>query len=603
MTASVFGRLASVRQTRQDRKKRGRRKFVPGEGNRLIERMEERVLLSGVETVTSATGGVTTVGSLPWAVENATTGTTIDFASTVTYCEVSVDMSIPAQNVTINGQGSGPNGQNEVIQSDHQGALFTVGSVAQDAWFQGLTIEYASNKVGSAAIVYTGTTYGTIEAVSFLDDIGGSVAILGADDDLNMSQVSFSGDLNCADGDVYDGDTDGGNLNITGFTETRDSGTSQAGASFFGANLTQNANVVVQEGSVTGNNIGFAFQVNLAPTAFACNVTVNLIDFQSCDGAFSDTSAAAAGNASRVTFAGDDVTGSSNAAVGGAVSIAASGATTIGGDNIYNNAVSSGIVVNGGAASQVTAYIWQDSLAHNNNKSTGTGGAISATTNYDTQVQVVDCTVDYNQAAKGGGICWTPLTGGQTNNLLLVSDTIAYDTATSTGGGVDVNGNSGVLYSDNTIYAYNSAPTGPDVSGMVMSSYDLWDNTAGASINGTNDSFGEANFAPSQILRGAPGDPYGTLPLGTSFPVYSNSPAAVGGDPALANYGFPFSLDMNQVSRQGTAVIGAVVTLITQGAPHSGKPGGAPALDAVFDGTIADLFPVGASTHKSTIVD
>jgi hypothetical protein len=431
----------------------------------------------------------------------------------------------------------------------------------------------------------------------FDDNIGGSVIIAGADDDLTMLQNTFTQDTQCSNGDVFDDDSAGGNLNMTGIQVTGDTGTSPTGASFFGADLTDVAEVVIQEGTITGCSNGYAVRVNMASTDFASTLGANLIDFSADDGALLETSSPGAINASRVVFAGDSVSGSTNSL--GAVYVAATGTTIVGEDYIYGSPYT-GVVVNANGVPQVTATIVQDAI-ENNGASNLYGGGILVDTNSDTQVQVIDSTIANNQALYGGGIDWSPLSGGQSGNLYLVSDTIAYNAAYTTGGGVDTNG--GVVYSDNTIYANNtmhSKAGAPDVAGSVMSHYDLYDSTAGATITG-NHIVGSADFAPAAVLNGAPGDPY--FAVGYSLPLYSYSPAIAGGDSSLDSAGAPFDVDMNNVPRQG-AVIGAVVTFISAKKPVAPASGSAAdsAVDAVLLGTLGDLFPVG-SNHKSTMVD
>ncbi len=137
-------------------------------------------------------------------------------------------------------------------------------------------------------------------------------------------------------------------------------------------------------------------------------------------------------------------------------------------------------------------------------------------------------TVSGNTAGRnGGGI---RATGGIVN---ITSSTIVNNTAAMDGGGVNraFTGGTNPLNFRNTIVANNTAATGPDISGSVVSQgYNLIRNTTGATITGdtaTNITGVDPNLGPLQdnggltfthaLLTGSPAIDKGESSGTTSF--------------------------------------------------------------------------------------
>jgi predicted outer membrane repeat protein len=182
-----------------------------------------------------------------------------------------------------------------------------------------------------------------------------------------------------------------------------------------------------------------------------------------------------------------------------------------------------------------------------NNTATDIGGAAFTGSNDGTMITATDSTFTGNTAGPGGGAL---ATGGGSGQLILNNDTIANNTLSSPtgdGGGVQINYVGSIFR--NTIIAGNTAHTGPDCSGlMITEDYNLVGDGTGCTINKA----GDVTVAHDLVGTGAsPINAHlGALAANGSaaaktLALLSNSPAGDAGNPAgcTDNTGAPITTD------------------------------------------------------------
>ncbi len=172
-------------------------------------------------------------------------------------------------------------------------------------------------------------------------------------------------------------------------------------------------------------------------------------------------------------------------------------------------------------------------------------------------VRLTNSTLSSNGAARGGAI------RSEGGNVSLTSVTIALNTATTQGGGLDVVAGSASISS--SIIGTNTAPAGPDINGAVTSGgFNVIGNTSGATIGSTNAS-DRLNVNPQLSALANNGGRTQTHSL------RSNSPALGNGNPSGVN------VDQRGTARpQGGAV--------DSGAFESNLPTSSPAAsDRIYD--------------------
>jgi len=133
------------------------------------------------------------------------------------------------------------------------------------------------------------------------------------------------------------------------------------------------------------------------------------------------------------------------------------------------------------------------------NSATGLGGGIFLEA---TPLTIANTTISGNTAAGGGGIRRDTSSGSTVN---INSSTIASNTSSTTGGGIDA---AAAMTVFNTLIGNNTATgSGPDVNGPLASNgYNLIENTSGATITGMT-----ASNITGQDPNTAPLDNYGGL--------------------------------------------------------------------------------------------
>lgn len=169
------------------------------------------------------------------------------------------------------------------------------------------------------------------------------------------------------------------------------------------------------------------------------------------------------------------------------------------------------------------------STVSGNKAPNGSGGGL-----YDagqTQPNVVTSTFAHNSAANGGGIA-----SFGTANFTITSTTIANNTAAGAGGGIiNNNGNPDVgnpqLHFGSTIVANNTAPTGPDIAGLIESqNYNLIGTTIGANISGTTNHNKTVNPLLDTAGLQNNGGPTQTIALQANSPAIDAGSCTAGND-------------------------------------------------------------------------
>jgi hypothetical protein len=143
---------------------------------------------------------------------------------------------------------------------------------------------------------------------------------------------------------------------------------------------------------------------------------------------------------------------------------------------------SGGAIANGGTMT-VTNSTMSGNTAGNSTK-TGWGGAIY---NQDATIVVANCTLTGNSAAHGGAVNNHPSL--KDTILQLSNSTVSANLANDTGGGIAQDG--GTLNVFDTIVAQNTAPSSPDINGVMASK--------GHNLIG--DSSGGSGYDPSDLLN------------------------------------------------------------------------------------------------------
>jgi hypothetical protein len=213
--------------------------------------------------------------------------------------------------------------------------------------------------------------------------------------------------------------------------------------------------------------------------------------------------------------------------------------------NITSSTFSKNMASGGGAIYNVgtlniTSSTFSGNVASN-------GGAIN--NNGNGKVTIATCTFSLNSAVTGAGISHT-----SNGTLSLASSTLSANFASSQGGGIFLQTDSGKTVIYNTIIAGNSAPYSPDVSGALSSQgYNLIGDGTGSMglVNGVNHDHVGNSASPIVPMLGTLGDNAdGQAPF--TMALLPGSPALNMGDPT--QLGQP---DERGVVRAGGVNIGA----------------------------------------------
>ncbi|MEQ1644609.1 MAG: choice-of-anchor Q domain-containing protein, partial [Pyrinomonadaceae bacterium] len=203
-------------------------------------------------------------------------------------------------------------------------------------------------------------------------------------------------------------------------------------------------------------------------------------------------------NLGTLTLANTTVSGNTASGGGG---ISNSGSLTLNNSTVANNVANP---FGGGIYSTGALTVTNSTISGNSATSTGIGGGINNSSG--TPGIITNSTISGNSAVLFGGGLYGAFTvtnstihGNSTSNagagfsvstgqtLTINNSTIAGNTASGQGGGVQNSG--GTVNSSSSIFAGNTATTGPDFSGTLTSQgYNLIGNDAGTTISGgTND--------------------------------------------------------------------------------------------------------------------
>ena len=205
---------------------------------------------------------------------------------------------------------------------------------------------------------------------------------------------------------------------------------------------------------------------------------------------------------------------------------------------IRNSTVSGNQAANGGGIRTRGIFSISNTTVSNNTATTNGGGihnTFNVTSTADTfsgntarrgggiyntfSVTLTNSTMSGNQATgntatDGGGAIFNDFDGVSTSTVTLLNSTIAGNSAVSRGGGVfnPVT----MLVSQNTIFAQNTAPTGPDINGNLSSNgFNLIGNTSGSGgfdpsdLQNINPNLGALtdNGGPTETRALLPGSP------------------------------------------------------------------------------------------------
>ncbi len=344
--------------------------------------------------------------------------------------------------MTVNNAGTAPGNGGGLHISGAGTVVMTGGTVQANTAVEGGGLW----KSGPGTLTATGTFINDNTATgAAADQGGGGVYNDGAGGVLTLADLTIAN--NDARGAAGSG---GGLLNNVGAT-TRITG------------VTFNANTSVRAGGAIEDNGGALVEILRSTLAY-----------NSTGGAPGNGGAIHITNAGRVTVDSSAVIQNTAANQGGGVWNSGLGQMTVRASTLRDNMAGTG-----GGVYQVAGPKGLTSVENSlvvANKATAAGGGLAAD---GATVVVENTTVSGNTADNGGGIA----SGG--GRFLISNATVAGNGATTAGGGIfriTAMGDS-LISPDNTIVADNTAPTGADLIGVVMSrGYNLFETTAGATI-------------------------------------------------------------------------------------------------------------------------
>jgi hypothetical protein len=521
-----------------------------------LERLEERCLLTTVTNLNDAGPG-----SLRQAIADTPIAGTVDFMQ-----GLSGTITLTSGTLTINKilTITGPGASIITVSGNKAQQVFSIPSPFTVA-ISGLTIAkggisyspggagisnggaltltgciLSDNSIG-AGIYNTGNL--TVISCTFSGNSGGGIFNGGA---LTVTSCAFSGN---SGGSIYNSSV----LTVTSCTFSGNTGDGISNSS--GRNVTI-ANCTFSQNNGDGIDHGGNGTLTITDSSFNSN---------SGDGIF---------NSGTMTVTNSTLSGNSN---GG---ISSSGTLTITNSTISGNSAgndSGGGISNGGGTLKVT------SCTFSANSSSGNGGGI-----FDSggDVTIATSTFNLNAAVTGAGIFDT-----SSGTLSIISSTLNGNYASSQGGGI-IHSGSGKVTTRNSILAGNSAPSSPDVMGVLNSQgYDLIGDGAGGS-----------GFLGTDLIgtMASPIDPQLGMLQDNGGPTFTM--ALLPGSPAL-NAGDPVQLgqpDQRGVVRSGSVNIGAYqasASSFAVGAPAQANAG------VPFDLTVmaVDVFDQEAIGYTGTV--
>jgi len=373
-----------------------------------LELLEDRTVPSMV-TVTSASDDPTDTGSLRYALNNATSGETIDFAASVRTIDLSSTLNIGVDVAITNDQGIGP----VTIDGGGQFTVFTVPDNVTAA-LSGLTIA-DGNTTGSN---------------------GGAGGILN-NGTLTVSNSTFSNNS------VNDSESSGGGiLNNSTLTVNNCTFSSNSVSSGGGAGILNNSTLTISNSTFSNNLGGDGSGIYNGGALTVNNSTFSNNHGGNGGGIFNyDTGTLTVGNS---TF-------SSNSAINSGGGILNSGLLLVSNSTFSSNSAISRGGQGGGIYNGGQLLVSNSTFSSNSASSNGGGICSNGYT-----LTVSNSTFASNSASSGGGIC---IVGGQ---LLVSNSTFSSNSAISGGGegGGIFNGIGDLLLGSNSTFASNSAQSG-----------------------------------------------------------------------------------------------------------------------------------------------
>jgi hypothetical protein len=400
------------------------------------------------------------------------------------------------------------------------------------------------NVSATATVSITGTTItGNTATSTTAGTSGGAVAFAGAGVmTINNSTVSNNlSTTSFATGNAFSGGVHitGGTTTITGTTITGNTArvTAGTGAALVGGVYNQQATVNITDSNITNNSAvntvtpatSFHAAVRtLAGTIAATTTITNCIisgNTAGGDGGGVVNIPSSTLNSTTNIINSNIFSNTSTAGAGGGVlnSNGSATATAVGAVNITNSTIRNNTAVFGaGIMNQISATagvgmatITLTRSTVNGNTATGNGGgayniSFSGTTGTAT-INSTNSTISGNRGASGGGV--TNENGaaafGATSNFNYT--TVASNTATVSGGGLNQSGAGSLINLKNSIVADNAATTsGPDIFGTITSQdYNHVENVSGGTFFASRERSGKSE----PIFFVMPNDVTGTDPM------------------------------------------------------------------------------------------
>ncbi len=551
-----------------------------------LQLLEDRTLLSTF-TVTDNSDNPTDPGSLRYAILHEPSGTTINFASTltspITLTNGVLDITT---NLDIEGPGAGKltiSGNKNVLRNLIGGVFEVAGGVS--ATIGGLTIANGQAVGGGGGIYNSGTLTVDDSTLSsnWCDTFGGGIFNKGK---LTVTDCTLSRNLAVGfGGGIYNE----GTLTVTDSTLSGNTATYSYGggiANFGPGKLTVTYSTL--SSNKAGDGGGGVYDLNGSATLTRCTLSGNTA--VRGGGVYN---VAGTVMLTRCTLSGNTAGGGSGGNYGGGIDNDL-GTLTVTDCTLSSNKAGD---YGGGIYTENTGMLTVTDCTLSSNSADLDGGGIFASGT----LTVTDCTLSSNTAGAGGGVY-------NVVSARLTNCTVSGNSASDTGGGIDafsgslrltnctVSGNSasetgggikGAVTLANTIVAGNmltgSHGSGPDVNGKVISlGYNLIGNTSGSSGWLSTDL---QNQNPLLSVLGNYGGPTQTMALLPDSPAIGTGSAAITGvtlpttdqrgDPrttfgaldigAFQSHGFKIKVysGNNQSATSNTAFAAPLVVLVT----------------------------------------
>jgi hypothetical protein len=166
-----------------------------------------------------------------------------------------------------------------------------------------------------------------------------------------------------------------------------------------------------------------------------------------------------------------------------------------------------------------TLTIERTTISGNQAAGSHDGGAVFL---YRTNAELMirNSTIAGNKAGRSGGGLFLKGPFGASQNIDLVSATIASNSAVTSGGNIEGGSSASTVVADDSIFAGGSAATGPDIhsnAADILLSYSLIQNDTGATLNGAS-THNLLNVDPQLTALAANGGPNDTMAISGTSP-------------------------------------------------------------------------------------